>query len=98
MRREREILFRSLGRRAALIAILRNQVVLHCALKRAERMAAEKSPDECPGTAEFAAKAPSMYSGAGCITRFRSSDANGLISGRACHGKEGSLARLMYCH
>ena len=71
-----------------LLSILRTQVELHCALQRAERLAAENRLLSVPGRPEFIATAPSMMPVLEAITRFAPSDANVLITGEHGTGKE----------
>jgi DNA-binding NtrC family response regulator len=71
-----------------LLAILRTQVELHCALQRADRLAAENRLLSVQGRPEFVATAPSMVPVLDAITRFAPSDANVLITGEHGTGKE----------
>ena len=71
-----------------LLTILRNQVELHRALQRAERLAAENRLLSVEGRPEFIATAPSMVPVLEAITRFAPSDANALITGEHGTGKE----------
>src|ERR1700683_2750748 len=64
-----------------LIAILRTQVELHCALQRAERLAAENRLLQVQGRPEFIASAASMQPVLEAIARVGPSDANVLITG-----------------
>src|ERR1700685_8377 len=64
-----------------LIAILRTQVELHCALQRAERLAAENRLLQVQGRPEFIASAASMQPVLDAMARVGPSDANVLITG-----------------
>jgi DNA-binding NtrC family response regulator len=71
-----------------LLAILRTQVELHRALRRAERLAAENRLLQMQGRPEFIATAASMQPVLDAIARVGPSDANVLITGEHGSGKE----------
>ena len=71
-----------------LLSILRTQVELHCALQRAERLAAENRLLSVQGRPEFIAGSPAMVPVLDAITRIAPSDANVLITGEHGTGKE----------
>jgi DNA-binding NtrC family response regulator len=71
-----------------LLAILRTQVELHHALRRAERLAAENRLLQVQGRPEFIASAASMQPVLEAIARVGPSDANVLITGEHGSGKE----------
>ena len=71
-----------------LLAILRTQIELHRALRRAERLAAENRLLQAQGRPEFIASAASMQTVLEAIARVGPSDANVLITGEHGSGKE----------
>jgi len=71
-----------------LLAILRTQIELHRALRRAERLAAENRLLQAQGRPEFIASASSMQPVLEAIARVGPSDANVLITGEHGSGKE----------
>ena len=71
-----------------LLAILRTQVELHCALRQAERLAAQNRLLQAEGRPQFIAAAPAMQPLLGAMTRVGPSDANVLITGEHGTGKE----------
>ena len=73
---------------ARLLSILRTQLELHRALRRAALLEAENRILRADGTPEFIASAPAMRSVLDLITRIGPSDANVLITGEHGTGKE----------
>lgn len=71
-----------------LLAVLRTQIELHRALRRAERLAAENRLLHAEGRPEFIASAASMQPVLEAIARIGPSDANVLITGEHGSGKE----------
>lgn len=73
---------------ARLLAILRTQVELHRALKRAQLLEAENRILRAEGLPEFIATAPAMRPVLETISRIGPSDANVLVTGEHGTGKE----------
>jgi DNA-binding NtrC family response regulator len=73
---------------ARLLTIMRTQIELHHALKRAQRLEAENRLLRAQGLPEMIATAASMQPVLGTIARIGPSDANVLITGEHGTGKE----------
>ncbi len=73
---------------ARLLSIMRTQIELHHALKRAQRLEAENRLLRAQGLPEMIATAASMQPVLGTIARIGPSDANVLITGEHGTGKE----------
>jgi DNA-binding NtrC family response regulator len=73
---------------ARLLTILRTQIDLHHAVKRAQRLEAENRILRGQGLPELIATAPAMQPVLSTITRIGPSDANVLITGEHGTGKE----------
>jgi DNA-binding NtrC family response regulator len=73
---------------ARLLAILRTQIDLHHAVRRAQRLEAENRLLRADGLPEMIATAPSMQQVLATIARIGPSDANVMITGEHGTGKE----------
>jgi DNA-binding NtrC family response regulator len=73
---------------ARLLTILRTQIDLHHAVRRAQRLEAENRLLRAQGLPEMIASAPAMQSVLATIARIGPSDANVLITGEHGTGKE----------
>ncbi len=71
-----------------LLAIVRTQIELHGALRKAERLAAENKLLRATNRPEFIAAAPAMQAVLEAIARIGPSEANVLITGEHGTGKE----------
>ncbi|HEX3436421.1 MAG TPA: sigma-54 dependent transcriptional regulator [Pseudacidobacterium sp.] len=80
---------------ARLLTILRTQIELHHAVKRAQRLEAENRILRGQGLPELIATAPTMQPVLSTITRIGPSDANVLITGEHGTGKE-VIAQMLH--